>query len=265
MSRKVTILRRLSLRDGAHKPSSNTSIEREGQMRKNLRVLDLKPTTCRHLLILCGLVVLLAGGPYSAEAQGGKNKQEAISMDVELDGVVGENFIEFIEGDTSLLQSPDGYFPGDEMDFVDSEEQCPCYGSRFAKDTVGGAYFGNCLKDFLLEGEDGEMNTSDDILIIRGHFLIYSDKKTKEVVGVRPSLLDSNGNRYSGGFLSVSPASLPPAPDGGVVVDVDAVGVQIRLDSGVGRNKQKSFLAGTINIGSIRFTPKPPDTVCATF
>ena len=210
MSRKVTILRRLSLRDGAQKPSSNTSIEREGQRRKNLRVLDLKPTTCRHLLILCGLVVLLAGGPYSAEAQGGKNKQEAISMDVELDIglVVDENFI---EGDTS---HPEGYFPGDEMDFVDSEEQCPCYGSRFAKDTVGGAYFGNCLKDFLLEGEDGEMNTSDDILIIRGHFLIYSDKKTKEVVGVRPSLLDSNGNRYSGGFLSVSPASLPPAPDG---------------------------------------------------
>ena len=82
-------------------------------MRKNLRVLDLKPTTCRHLLILCGLVVLLAGGPYSAEA--GKNKQEAISLDVELDRgnlgvVVGENFT---KGDTSLVQSPDGYFLDD--------------------------------------------------------------------------------------------------------------------------------------------------------
>ena len=149
--------------------------------------------------------------------------------------------------------------------FVDPEEQCPCYGSAFAKDKVGGAYFGNCLKDFLLEGEDRVIGTSDDILIIRGHFLIYSDKNTKAVVGVRPSLLDSNGNRYSGGFLSVSPASLPPTPDGRVVVDVNAVGVQIRLDSGVGRNKRKGFLAGTINIGSIRFAPKPLDTVCATF
>ena len=143
MSRKVTILHRLSLRGGAQKPSSNTSIEREGQMRKNLRVLDLKPTTCRHLLILCGLVVLLAGGPYSAEA--GKNKQEAISLDVELDRgnlgvVVGENFT---KGDTSLVQSPDGYFLDDNDTFVDPEEQCPCYGSAFAKDKVGGAYFGN--------------------------------------------------------------------------------------------------------------------------
>ena len=244
MSRKVTILRRLSLRDGAQKPSSNTSIEREGQMRKNLRVLDLKPTTCRHLLILCGLVVLLAGGLYSAEAQGGKNKQEAIPMDVELDigGLGGENFI---KGDTSIL---DGYFPGDDETFVAPEELGQgCYGSRFEKDgTVSGAYFGNCLKDFWL---------SDDILIIRGHFLIYSDKNTKAVVGVRPSFLDSNGNRYSGGFISVSPPSSIPTPLG-LVVYVDAEAVEMRLSSGVGRNKRKGFLAGKIDIGSIWFTPK---------
>ena len=256
MLKKVTILRSLSLRDGAQKPSSNTSIEREGQMRKNLRVLDLRPTTCRHLLILCGLVVLLAGGPYSAEAQGGKNKQEAIPMDVELDMglVVVENFI---KGDTSLLP---GYFPGDDVTFVAPEEQGEgCYGCRFEKDgTVSGAYFGNCLKDFWLEGEDRVMGTSDDILIIRGHFLIYSDKKTKAVVGVRPNFADSNGNRYSGGVISVSPPSSIPTPSG-LVVYVDEPAVEMRLSSGVGRNKGKGLLAGKINIGSIWFTAKPPE------
>ena len=176
-------------------------------------------------------------------------------MDVELDiggldpAVVGENFI---EGDTSICA---GYFTDEEEMLVAPEEQGQgCYGSRFEKDgTVSGAYFGNCLKDFWL---------SADILIIRGHFLIYSDKKTKAVVGVRPSFLDSNGNRYSGDFLSVSPPSSPPTPDLGVVVDVDAVGVEIRLDSGVGRNKRKGLLAGFINLGRLWFTPKAFDPLC---
>ena len=107
------------------------------------------------------------------------------------------------------------------------------------------------------------MGTSDDILIIRGHFLIYSDKKTKAVVGVRPNFADSNGNRYSGGVISVSPPSSIPTPSG-LVVYVDEEAVEMRLSSGAGRNKiRKGFLAGKINIGSIWFTPKPPETVCA--
>ena len=78
-------------------------------------------------------------------------------MDVELE--IGlEVQANFIEGDTSLFGSPQRYFPGDDENFVDPEE-CPCYGSAFAKETVGGAYFGNCLKDFWLEGEDGDINT----------------------------------------------------------------------------------------------------------
>ncbi len=121
MSRKVTILRRLSLWDGVQKPSSNTSIERGGQMRKNLRVLDLKPTTCRLLLILCGLVVLLVGVPYSAEA-GKPSKQEPIRMDVilgpgglDLDPCVLVDPPEdcVIQGDSSVISGDD------ERSFID--------------------------------------------------------------------------------------------------------------------------------------------------
>jgi hypothetical protein len=213
------------------------------QMRNNLRLCisilraigngSQKLADRRHLLIHCGVALLLSSGFFATELQGkkGGNRPD----DAKVEGP-------FLWA--TLEQSGGTVFN------VITGDSAGCVPTASGPD-LGIIWFGPCLDDSGMLDVDGNPS-NNDIVLTRGHFRTYSENGF--VVEVQPRLKDEFKNEYSGGIIKV----ISDSRDGGGGSDtsftlvIEAAGVPMIPIKGR-YVKRDAEPVGYINLGKIVF------------
>ncbi len=109
--------------------------------------------------------------------------------------------------------------------------------------------FRRCIDPITLPGEDGFLDTDDDIYIVKGALSASRDKNSGDIVAVKIGLEDEEKNWYSTGLIDLtSPVTVDPT---GFTIGVCQDNIELRA-----HKRAKKTVVGAISVGVIVYVPK---------